>query len=56
VILLVGLGNFENKYLKNRHNVGFHFLDYLIQKYDFTQDVKIEKKIDALIDSKIASQ
>jgi len=28
--LIVGLGNRGEKYIKNRHNVGFMFLDYLV--------------------------
>lgn len=34
--LLSGLGNPHKKYIQNRHNVGFIFLDYLVEKYDFT--------------------
>lgn len=30
--LLVGLGNYPKEYLKNRHNVGFMFLDFLQEK------------------------
>lgn len=35
--LIVGLGNPGPKYLKNRHNAGFLFLDYLIKKNNFSE-------------------
>lgn len=47
MILIAGLGNYKSQYLKNRHNVGFHFIDHLINKYSFEQNSKIENKIDA---------
>lgn len=31
--LLLGLGNYPKEYLKNRHNAGFLFLDYVQQKH-----------------------
>jgi PTH1 family peptidyl-tRNA hydrolase len=45
--LIVGLGNFGDKYEKNRHNVGFLFIEYLIKKFDIQLT---EKKLkDSLI-------
>ncbi len=39
--LIIGLGNPGEKYSKNRHNVGYIFLDYLKEKHDFD---KFKKK------------
>ncbi len=33
--IVVGLGNPGDKYMYNRHNVGFMCIDYLMQKYSF---------------------
>jgi PTH1 family peptidyl-tRNA hydrolase len=41
MFLIVGLGNPGEKYSKNRHNIGFIFLDYLKEKYNFD---KFKKK------------
>ena len=30
--LLIGLGNPGNKYVNNRHNAGYYFVDYLLNK------------------------
>ena len=35
--LIVGLGNPGKKYEKNRHNVGFLAVDYLIDKFNATK-------------------
>lgn len=35
--ILVGLGNPGEKYQQTRHNLGFMFLDYLLQKYQLGQ-------------------
>lgn len=45
--LIVGLGNFETKYLLTRHNAGFMAVDFFAQRYN--QDFKIEKKLKTLI-------
>lgn len=44
--IIVGLGNPGDKYQKNRHNVGFMFLDFLAGE---KADWKINKKFNALI-------
>ena len=41
MFLVVGLGNPGEKYSKNRHNIGFIFLDYLKEKYNLN---KFKKK------------
>ena len=33
MLLLVGLGNIGEKYQLTRHNLGFLFIDYLVEKY-----------------------
>lgn len=45
--LIVGLGNFEPKYLLNRHNAGFIMLDYFAQENG--QEFKTEKKMKSMI-------
>lgn len=46
MLLIVGLGNPGSSYQNNRHNVGFLFIDYLLEKYKET--IKISKfKADA---------
>ena len=45
--LVVGLGNFEPKYLKTRHNVGFIVLDTFSKKH--TLDWKEESKYKSLV-------
>jgi PTH1 family peptidyl-tRNA hydrolase len=39
-LLIVGLGNPGKKHAKNRHNVGFHCLDLLADKYGLAFDKK----------------
>ena len=43
MIALIGLGNPGTKYKNNRHNVGYLFIDQLLQDHD---DVMREKKFD----------
>lgn len=45
--LIVGLGNFEDKYLFTRHNVGFMVVDFFAQTND--QSFKIEKKLKSAV-------
>ena len=48
--IIVGLGNIGNKYLKNRHNVGFIALDILTQQFEkegIAINWKEEKKLKA---------
>lgn len=45
--LIVGLGNFEDKYLFTRHNVGFMAVDFLAASYN--QTFKADKKLKSLI-------
>lgn len=48
--LIVGLGNPGEEYIHNRHNVGFMFLDYLIEQYKITNSTyKIDKYLHAEI-------
>ena len=42
MFLFIGLGNKGSKYLNNRHNIGFLFIDYLVKKYHF---LKINNKL-----------
>ena len=45
--LIVGLGNYEDKYLFTRHNAGFMAVDFFAQA--FHQEFKTEKKLKSLI-------
>lgn len=45
--LIVGLGNFEDKYLFTRHNAGFMAVDFFAQEN--SQNFKIEKKLKSAI-------
>ena len=44
MFLLCGLGNPEDKYVNTRHNVGFKFIDKLIEKLNFETLKKDKKK------------
>ncbi|MBP9758427.1 aminoacyl-tRNA hydrolase [Candidatus Dojkabacteria bacterium] len=43
IFLFIGLGNPGKEYKNTRHNVGFMFLDYLIEKMNF-QKFSVEEK------------
>lgn len=45
--LIVGLGNFENKYLFTRHNIGFMMVDFFANFHK--QTFKSDKKLKSLI-------
>lgn len=45
--LIVGLGNFEEKYLFTRHNAGFMMVDFFANRYN--QTFKTDKKLKSLI-------
>lgn len=45
--LIVGLGNFGNKYLFTRHNAGFMMVDFFAQQHN--QSFKQEKKLKSMI-------
>jgi len=44
--LIVGIGNPDPEYLETRHNVGWHFLDWLARKYKFSS-FNFQNKIEA---------
>jgi len=45
--LIIGLGNFEDKYLFTRHNVGFMMVDFFVRAN--SQSFKTEKKLKSAI-------
>lgn len=46
MFLIVGLGNPGDEYKNNRHNIGFKFIDYLLES---SSNTKIQKKFSAII-------
>ena len=38
--LIVGLGNIGDEYKNTRHNIGFQILDYLVEKFELSWEVK----------------
>ncbi len=48
MICIVGLGNPGEKYQNNRHNVGFQFIDYLIENLQ-NPNSKIQKNLSSII-------
>lgn len=51
--LIVGLGNPGDKYKNNRHNVGFLFIDWLINDMGFVANFR--NKCDALIQQEVVN-
>lgn len=45
--LIIGLGNYEDKYLFTRHNAGFMAVDFFAQRHN--QEFKHDKKLKSLI-------
>ncbi len=46
MFLFIGLGNKGSKYQNNRHNTGFLFIDYLVEKYSF---LKVNNKLRCIL-------
>lgn len=45
--LIIGLGNFENKYFFTRHNAGFMMVDFFVRLHN--QSFKQEKKLKSMV-------
>ncbi len=45
--LIIGLGNFDDKYLLTRHNAGFMAVDFLAQEHSqtFKSEAKFKAKV-----------
>ena len=48
MILIAGLGNPGAQYYKNRHNVGFQFIDYIAKKFGEVEFITKKRKSDFL--------
>jgi len=44
MLFLIGLGNPADQYAKNRHNIGFQFIDFLKKKMSINEEPDIKKK------------
>ena len=49
MILICGLGNIGSEYINTRHNIGFIFIDYLLQKLAITENSLKEKHQSLLV-------
>lgn len=54
--LIVGLGNYPEKYTYTRHNIGFLALDYLAEKYHFSPFKSEKKFFGALAEGEVAGE
>ncbi|BCX14354.1 MAG: peptidyl-tRNA hydrolase [Patescibacteria group bacterium] len=47
--LIVGLGNYNEKYKNNRHNVGFVFIDFIVKELGLGVDFEKNSKFESLV-------